>query len=139
MLKFYQTKRLLIVLLMLATANVWAQSRVVTGTVTSGDDGTALPGVSILEKGTTNGTVTDGDGKYSISLGENATLVFSFVGYSSQEVSVAARTSVDVVLQTDITALDEIVIVGYGEVQKKDATGAVMNLSTKDFNKGVLT
>jgi TonB-linked SusC/RagA family outer membrane protein len=138
MVKFYLTKRLLILLLMLATANVWAQSRVVTGTVTSGDDGTGLPGVSILEKGTTNGTVTDGDGKYSISLGENATLVFSFVGYAAQEVAVAGRTTLDLVLQTDITALDEIVIVGYGEVQKKDATGAVMNMSTKDFNKGVM-
>ncbi len=59
-----------------------AQSKTVTGTVTSADDGTPVPGVNILEKGTSNGTVSDADGKYSINVGDNSTLVFSFVGYS---------------------------------------------------------
>jgi TonB-dependent starch-binding outer membrane protein SusC len=139
MIKFYSLKRFLLIVLMLSTLNVWAQEKVVTGKVTSSDDGTGLPGVSILEKGTSNGTVTDGDGNFSISVNGNAVLVFSFVGFASQEVAVANRSTVDITLQTDITSLDEIVVVGYGEVEKKDATGAVMNMSSRDFNKGVLT
>lgn len=124
--------------LLLCSFQTWAQTKV-AGTVTSGDDGTALPGVSILEKGTTNGTVTNADGKYSISVKENAVLVFSFVGFSSQEVPVGGKAAIDLVLQPDFTALGEIVITGYGEVQKKDATGAIVKISSKDFNKGVLT
>jgi iron complex outermembrane receptor protein len=68
-----------------------AQSKAVTGTVTSADDGTPVPGVNILEKGTSNGTVSDADGKYSINVSDNSTLVFSFVGYSSQEIPVGGK------------------------------------------------
>ena len=123
--------------LLLCSFQTWAQTTV-AGKVTSGDDGTALPGVSILEKGTTKGTVTNAEGNYSISVNENAVLVFSFVGFSSQEIPVGGKTTIDLVLQSDITALSEIVITGYGEVQKKDATGAIVKISSKDFNKGVL-
>lgn len=138
MIKFYLLKRSFVFVLLLCCLQGWAQTTV-TGKVTSSDDGTALPGVSILEKGTTNGTVTDANGNFSISAASNATLVFSFVGFTSQEVPVNGKSSVDIVLQADITALDEVVIIGYGEIQKKDATGAVVNMSSKDFNKGVLT
>ncbi|HYC85023.1 MAG TPA: SusC/RagA family TonB-linked outer membrane protein, partial [Chryseosolibacter sp.] len=139
MIKFYLLRKLLVILFLLAGIQAWSQGRTVTGKVTSGDDGTPLPGVSIVEKGTTNGTVTDSDGNFSINTRDNVILVFSFVGYKSQEVAVGTQSQLQVVLETDITALDEIVVVGYGEVQKKDATGAVMNLSSKDFNRGVLT
>lgn len=140
MIKFYVFKRsFLLALTMVWALAGWSQELRLTGKVTSGDDGTPLPGVSILEKGTSNGTVTDGDGNYAINVKSTGTLVFSFVGFSSQEVPVGARASVDVVLQPDVTALDEVVVIGYGEVQKKDATGAVMAISNKDFNKGVLS
>jgi TonB-dependent starch-binding outer membrane protein SusC len=127
-----------VVLLAFGFAPIFAQ-QVVSGKVTSSDDGSALPGVNILEKGTTNGTVTDGDGSFKMSVGANAVLDFSFIGYVAQQVAVGNQTTINVVLQTDVTALQEVVVVGYGEVKKKDATGAVVNISNKDFNKGVLT
>jgi TonB-linked SusC/RagA family outer membrane protein len=138
MIKFYLLRKSFLFVLVLCSLQGWAQTTV-TGKVTSGDDGTGLPGVSILEKGTSNGTVSDADGNYSISVNPNGTLVFSFVGYASQEVSVNSQSSLNIALLTDVTSLDEIVVIGYGEVQKKDATGAVMAISNKDFNKGVLT
>jgi iron complex outermembrane receptor protein len=138
MIKLYLSKRALLFGLLFCSLNAWAQTTV-TGKVTSGGDGDALPGVSILEKGTSNGTVTDADGNFSISVNESAVLVFSFVGYASQEVPVGGRSSLDLVLSEDVTALNEVVVIGYGEIQKKDATGAVMNLGSRDFNQGVLT
>jgi TonB-linked SusC/RagA family outer membrane protein len=108
----------------------------VTGKVTSADDGSALPGVNVVEKGTGNGATTDADGNYSIKVGANATLVFSFVGYSSQEIAVGTRTVVDLTLQSDVTALSEVVVVGYGSQEKKEITSAVVSLSTKEFNQG---
>jgi TonB-dependent starch-binding outer membrane protein SusC len=134
----YLINMVLVLVLLVCSVQALAQSKV-TGRVLAADDGTALPGVSILEKGTTNGAVTDSDGNYSLSVSPNATLVFSFVGYASQEIPVNGRTTIDVTLATDVTALSEVVVIGYGEVQKKDVTGAVMNVSARDFNKGVLT
>ena len=131
--------RCLAVLLIVSTVAANAQERVITGKITGADDGSALPGVNILEVGTTNGTVSDGDGNFKIQVGANATLSFSFIGYKSQDIVVGNQTSVSIVLQSDVTALQEVVVVGYGEVQKKDATGAVTAISNKDFNKGVLT
>jgi TonB-dependent starch-binding outer membrane protein SusC len=106
----------------------FAQKRTITGTV-KGDDQTALPGVAVLEKGTTNGSVTDIDGKYSISAPDGATLVFSFIGMKPQEVVVANQTVIDVVLQSDITQLSEVVVVGYGTMKKSDLTGSVVSVS----------
>src|SRR5690349_15013540 len=110
--------RYLTVLLMLATTLAWAQSKTVTGKVTSADDGAGLPGVNVVEKGTSNGSVTDGDGNFSVNVAGNATLVFSFVGYASQEVQVGAQSTINVTLQLDVTALSEVVVIGYGEVNK---------------------
>jgi TonB-dependent starch-binding outer membrane protein SusC len=117
----------------------WAQERIVTGKVTAADDGQPVPGANILVKGTSTGTSTDVNGQFSISVGANAMLVVSYIGYANQEVAVGDQTVINISLQSDVTALGDIVVVGYGEVQKKDATGAVVNLSNKDFNKGVLT
>lgn len=139
MLKSYLLKQILVVLLVAFASPLWAQSRTVTGIVTSEDDGTSLPGVSVVEKGTNNGTVTDADGKFSINIADNATLIFSFVGFNSQEVAVAGQSVINVVLQTNVTSLDEIVVVGYGEQEKKDVTGSVVAITSKDFNRGVLT
>jgi TonB-dependent starch-binding outer membrane protein SusC len=128
-------RRSLTVFLMFGALVSFAQGQV-TGKVTSADDGSALPGVNVVEKGTGNGATTDADGNYSIKVGANATLVFSFVGYSSQEISVGARTSVDASLKTDVTSLSEIVVVGYGAQDKKEITSSVVSLSPKDFNQG---
>jgi hypothetical protein len=88
--KLYQvTLKVFVIAMLFTSVQALAQSTRITGTVTSGDDGTALPGVSIVEKGTTNGTVTDAEGRYSLNVSENAILVFSFVGFQSQEISVA--------------------------------------------------
>lgn len=91
-----------------------------------------------MEKGTSNGTTTDSDGRYSINVGDNATLVFSFVGYATQEVAVGGQTSVDISLQSDVTSLSEVVVIGYGEVTQRDATGAVASVQAREFNQGVI-
>jgi iron complex outermembrane receptor protein len=110
----------------------------VKGKVTSSDDGSAIPGVNVLEKGTANGTVTDGDGNFTITVGANATLTFSFVGFKAQEVLVGTQTTVNATLASDVTALSEVVVVGYGSQEKKEITGSVVSLDTKDFNKGMV-
>lgn len=127
--------RYLTVLLLCAATTAFAQ-QTVKGKVTSADDGSAIPGVNVLEKGTANGTVTDGDGNFTFSVGANATLVFSFVGFKAQEISVGDQTTVNVNLVSDITALSEVVVVGYGSQEKKEITGSVVSLDTKDFNRG---
>lgn len=140
MMKFYLlTRHVLIIGLLLTGITGWAQQAKVTGRVTSLDDGTGLPGVSILEKGTSNGTVTDAGGNYSINVSSgDATLIFSFVGYASQEAIVARRSTIDVVLVPDVTALSEIVVVGYGVKEKKDVTGVVAAVDAKNFNRGAI-
>lgn len=127
------------VLLIINCGSLLAQQRIISGTVTSSDDGSPIPGVNILEVGTNNGTATDGDGKYKLQVSGNPTLSASFIGYKTMQVPVGSQGIIDFVLEIEVTSLSEIVVVGYGEVQKKDATGAVVNISTKDFNKGVLT
>lgn len=136
---YFCCRRCLIVLLALVTTVAWSQSRTVTGTVTTSEDGSPIPAVNVVEKGTSNGTSTGVDGRYSITVSDGAILVFSFVGYESQEISVGSRTSIDVVLNPDITALTEIVVIGYGEVAVRDATGAVAAVTSEDFNAGVIS
>lgn len=118
------------------TTMALAQGRTVTGKVTASDDGSGLPGVNIIEKGTNNGTVSDANGDFTINVGSNATLVFSFVGYQSQEVVVGDRTTVNAEMLSDVTALSEVVVVGYGSQEKKEITSAVVSLDEKSFNKG---
>jgi TonB-dependent starch-binding outer membrane protein SusC len=139
MTKLYLFSRLLTVLLFFAATSAWSQGRTVTGKVTAADDGSGVPGVNVLEKGTTNGTVTDVDGGFSINVNENATLVFSFVGYTTQEVAVGTQNVIDVALASDVTSLSEVVVIGYGEVRKMDATGAIEVVSKDKFNKGFQT
>src|SRR6188768_4097306 len=125
MIRLYLSKCRYATLLLLFATSVAMAQQVVTGKVTASDDGSAIPGVNILEKGTSNGTVTDADGSYRLSVGSNASLIFSFVGYASQEVVVGTQSAVTVSLQPDVTALNEVVVIGYGAVNVKDATGAV--------------
>jgi TonB-dependent starch-binding outer membrane protein SusC len=135
--KFYLSlSRYLTVLLMLVTSLAWSQSRTVTGKVTSADDGAGLPGVNVIEKGTNNGTATDADGNYSLNVGSNATLVFSFVGYQSQETVVGNQSVINSSLTSDVTSLSEVVVVGYGTQEKKEITSAVASVKAAEFNKG---
>ncbi|MCT4602499.1 MAG: TonB-dependent receptor [Marinifilum sp.] len=114
----------------------YAQNQQITGTV-SDESGMGLPGVNVIVKGTTNGTITDIDGKYSLNVenASNATLLFSFIGYESHEVSVGAKKTVDVVLKDAVTELDEVVAVGYGSVKKKDLTGSVASVDIDEMAK----
>ncbi|GAB4031021.1 SusC/RagA family TonB-linked outer membrane protein [Spirosoma gilvum] len=127
----------LVMLLLLGNSAAWAQGRTVTGKVTD-PAGSGLPGVSVQIKGTQRGTNTDADGKYSLAnVPDNATLVMSFIGYTSQEVAVGARSTVDIKLSDDTKALEEVVVVGYGTAKRKDLTGSVTQVTSKDFNAGV--
>ncbi|HCW07609.1 MAG TPA: SusC/RagA family protein, partial [Cytophagales bacterium] len=121
------------------TLTSYAQQRSVSGKVTSADDGSAIPGANILEKGTTNGTATDANGEFKLSVGDNAILVVSFVGYKTQEVVVGAQSAINIVLTSDITSLSEVVVVGYGQQEKKDVTGVVAAVGTQEFNRGVIS
>ncbi|MCF2444435.1 TonB-dependent receptor [Dyadobacter sp. CY345] len=101
--------------------------------------GSGLPGVAITIKGSTTGTNTDVDGNFQISVAPNATLTFSSIGFESQDVPVGNKSTLSVTLSEDVRALEEVVVVGYGTVKKKDATGAVSALGSKDFQKGIVT
>lgn len=110
-------------------APVAQQSRLIKGKVIGADDNMPVPGVSIVIKGTTLGTQTDANGNYSLDVSnDDAVLVFSSIGYESQEIPVAGKTTIDVSLGADVTTLTEIVVVGYGTQDKKDVTGAVSSI-----------
>jgi len=133
-------KRLIIVafIFLLALQTSWAQS-VLTGSISS-DNGDLLPGVTIVEKGTTNGTTTDTNGNFSLNLlSNNAMLVVSYIGYVTQEVNIGNRTTIKILLQPDAKSLEEVVVVGYGTVKKSDVTGSVISLQPEDLNKGLNT
>jgi len=124
-----------LLLLGFALSVTFAQQRTVTGTVTSEDQG-ALPGVNIVVQGTTQGAVTDGQGNYTIPVsGDDATLVFSFIGYSTQAVPVGSQTTVNVLLEADVTSLDEIVVTAYATQRKKDLTGSVGVVNTEQMTQ----
>lgn len=112
--------------LLFFTVSLSAQSVRVTGTVTDQTDGTTLPGVTVVLKGTNTGTVTDLNGRYNLNVSsEDATLVFTFVGMQPQEVAVAGRSIVDVVMSPAATGLEEVVVVAYGTASKQSITGGV--------------
>ncbi|KQS27794.1 hypothetical protein ASG33_15340 [Dyadobacter sp. Leaf189] len=111
----------------------------VKGKVTSSTDQSALPGINILIKGSTTGTSTNADGTFEIQAGEEAVLVISGIGYLTQEVPVRRRSQVNVQLSDDTRQLNELVVVGYGTQKKRDLTGSVSSLDSRDFNKGVQT
>ena len=124
--------------LLMCVPFAWAQSQVkVTGKVTD-DLGESMIGVSILEKGTTNGVVTDIDGNYTLSVNQGATLVFSYVGYVTQEHVVSGGT-LNVTLKEDTETLDEVVVVGYGVQKKSDLTGAISSVKTADIENRTIT
>lgn len=112
-------------LVCLSFVAVQAQDKVVTGKVTSSEDGAGLPGVSITVKGTTRGANSDVEGNYRISIPDNATLVFSFVGFSPLEEKVNGRSVINVQLAQDTKTLSEIVVTGFGSQIKRELTGNI--------------
>lgn len=121
--------------LFLAVSVSHAQQKTVTGKITD-SEGAALPGVTVLEKGTTNGTVTNVEGNYRINLGGEGSnvLVFSSIGFLSQEVEVGNRNTIDVSLEVDTKQLDEVVVVGYGTQKRANVTGAIGSISSENLN-----
>ncbi|WP_460513958.1 SusC/RagA family TonB-linked outer membrane protein [Cyclobacterium sediminis] len=117
-----------------------AQQISIKGKVTTQDDPMGLPGVNILVKNSNIGTVTEIDGSYSINVPDgNQVLIYSMIGYEKQEIQVNSRSIINVNLTEDISALEEIVVVGYGTVKKSDLTGSVAALKREDFNQGAIS
>jgi TonB-linked SusC/RagA family outer membrane protein len=130
----------LVLLFLFLTSFVIIQAQVtVTGTVTAAEDDTPIPGVNIIEKGTSNGSITNADGSYSITVSSDAVLMFSFVGMVTQEIAVGAQTIIDVVLSSGTTALDEIVVIGYGTASKATLTGAVASVRGDELKQSPST
>ncbi len=125
-----------LLLLFMMPMSFFAQSTL-SGIVTERDTGMPIPGANVVIKGTTNGTTTNFDGEYTLTGVEmDDVIVFSYVGLETQEIPYAGRETINVALAPDAAVLEEVVVVGYGAIRKKDATGAVSQVSTEDFNKG---
>lgn len=122
---------------LLLSSSGFAQ-RTVTGTIFDAVDNSAMPGVNVAVKGTTNAVMTGIDGKYSISVpGDQSVLVFSFIGKVSREVTVGQQSIIDLSLEDETTTLSEVVVVGYGTAKRKDLTGSVSSIAAKDMNPGI--
>lgn len=126
----------LFVVFLLSSTLAFAQNKV-TGTVTD-KSGEPLAGVNVLEKGTTNGCITDLDGKYSIEVKRGQTLIFTFIGFTKKEVQVN-QSAINVVMEEDSQTLDEVVVVGYGSMTRKDVTSSITTVKADDLNVGVYT
>ena len=125
----------LLFLLLGVPATLFAQDSV-SGTVTE-STGMPIPGVNVIIKGSSKGSVTDFDGNYTVdNVQKNDTLVYSYIGFKTKEIVFVNQSTLNVTLQEDSSTLDEVVVVGYGTTSKRDLTGAVNQISTEDFNKG---
>ena len=128
------------ILLLFTSQLIFAQDRVVTGRVTDSKDGSGVPGVTVTPKGMKTGTQTSSDGSYRISVSPNVTiLVFTSIGYASQEVDISGKSTVEVSMVVSNASLGEVVVTGYGTARRKDLTGSIASVKEKDFNKGVFT
>ncbi len=113
-----------------------AAALTITGKVTASDNSGGIPGVNVVLKGTSNGTITGTDGSYTLTVPDGeGTLVFSFIGYVTEEVAIGNRSVIDVALVADIQSLNEVVVVGYGTQKKRDVTGAVASVSAADIRQ----
>ena len=138
MLKKFYTYLTVVLLLVFTASFVQAQDTQVSGTILD-ETGMPLPGVSILLKGTTRGTTTDLDGKYSIAAPADGVLVFSFIGYNNIEETVGSRSKIDLTLTPDVSNLDEVVVVGYGTQKKSQLTGAISSVGNKEIQELPIT
>ncbi|WP_291869603.1 TonB-dependent receptor [Maribacter sp.] len=117
----------------------YGQEKTITGTVVSADDNLPLPGASVIIQGTTTGAQTDFDGNYSIDTSDGDVLIFSYIGYVAQEVTLANQTTIDVALVTDAQNLDEVVVIGYGTSSRKLLSSAISSVSAKELNNQSVT
>jgi TonB-dependent starch-binding outer membrane protein SusC len=130
---------MLLLLCVLFTQTAFSQSKTITGTVTD-DKGAPLVGANVTAKGTKVGTTTDASGGFKITMpATSSTLTISSIGFTSQDIRITDQNSVQVTLATSQSNLNEVVVIGYGTVRRKDATGALTTVSSKDFNTGVIT
>lgn len=135
--KSFLTKLTFSLLLVVSmTASAIAQ-KTITGVVTDATNNESLIGANVLVKGTSTGTITDIDGSFSLRVNEGDVLIVSYAGYTDQEVTVGASNTVNIALEVG-KLLDEVVVVGYGAVKKRDLTGSVASLKEKDFNQGII-
>ncbi|WP_405296590.1 SusC/RagA family TonB-linked outer membrane protein [Algibacter sp. Ld11] len=110
------------------------QNKTVTGTVVGAEDNMGIPGVNVIVKGTNTGAVTDFDGNYSITVPSNSAVIsFSYIGYVTKEITVGSKSKIDVTLESDVAALDEVIVVGYGSAKKETLTGAVEQIKAEAF------
>ena len=123
---------------MLIAVTMSAQVKTITGTVID-DSGLPVIGASILEKGTTNGAITDLDGRFSLSIGTGKTIEVSSIGYKTELIVVDSRTVYDVILHEDTELLDEVVVVGYGTMKKSDLSGASVSLKEADLKGSIVS
>ncbi|MEY4334095.1 MAG: hypothetical protein RLZZ196_2838 [Bacteroidota bacterium] len=133
------SKVLFSIVLVLIGVQVFAQDRMVTGKVSSSDDASGIPGASVSVKGTSKGTTTDADGNYKISVSGSSVLVFTSVGFNSQEVTVGSKTQINVSLSADNKSLSEVVVVGYGTQKKSQMTGAISSVTSKQITEMPIT
>lgn len=126
---------LLFICCCLAIIDMSAQQRSVTGRVTDGTDGSPLPGVSVVLKGTSQGTVSAGDGTFTINAGSNDALIFSFIGFSDQEILVGERTTINVTMEPTVEALEEVVVIGYGEKSRALLTESIGTVNARDIQQ----
>jgi TonB-linked SusC/RagA family outer membrane protein len=119
-------------LLVLVSVQVKGQSIEISGTVTSNEDGSSLPGVNVVLKGTTKGVLTDADGKYSISAPTGGTLVFTYIGFKEQEAPIGGRSLINVILESDLQVLDEVIVTGFGSQIKRELTGNIARIKMSE-------
>jgi len=129
------SKVLFSIVMVLIGVQVFAQDRVVTGRVTSSEDATGIPGASVSIKGTSRGTTTDVDGNFKITVSGSGVLVFSSVGFKSQESNIGSRSVIEIKLESDVSALSEVVVVGYGTQKKSQLTGAISSVGSKQISE----
>jgi TonB-linked SusC/RagA family outer membrane protein len=128
-----------VAVMLLLSGSVLAADRQITGTVTASEDNAPLPGVSVIVKGnSTVGTVTDVEGKFKLNVPDDATLVLSYIGYVTQEISVSNQNNFSIVLASDQKQLSEVVVIGYGTQKKGDITSSVASIKREDFIKGTV-
>ncbi|MDP4274041.1 MAG: carboxypeptidase-like regulatory domain-containing protein, partial [Bacteroidota bacterium] len=124
---------------MMASWQVLAQEVQIQGQVTDGSSKEALPGVNVVIQGTTRGATTDINGNYNIKAPKNSVLLFSYMGYKTEQKMVENAGIINVTLEPTSSSLQEVVVIGYGTVKKSDATGSVTAVDSKDFNRGAIT
>jgi outer membrane receptor protein involved in Fe transport len=128
-LKFMKKILLLFVLMLFTGSLVMAQTVMITGTVTSQEDGAAVPGANVSVKGTTIGAITDAEGKYQISVPASAkTLVISYIGMESQEIEIEGKNKIEIVMKPDILLVDEVIVVAYGTTKREAFTGSASSV-----------